>query len=274
MGGVGGHAPAQGEVGVAAGAEQGGVLLAQLADLGQQFQVACAALVGLGPPHPLPHRRVERPLHHRQVGRRVQAEQQAALGVALGRLQHALGHALQLGLGERELDVLVADVLVEGLAQLVDAVLDRLGALALGRRQADAGILEAFERGFQELAIDGVARLDLARGQEQFFVLRQGGGEVLPAQLAGLGGVANGLVGVHVGQQVDRAGRVLEVGVEVVGGGQPARTGGHALELAYPGLAVGQALVAGRLDLLGVLVSREGRTGQRAGSGAGQAGCR
>ena len=39
--------------------------------------------------------------------------------------------------------------------------LDLLGALALRRRQADAGILEALASVLDELALDGVARLDL-----------------------------------------------------------------------------------------------------------------
>ena len=268
-----GHATAQHEVGVALEAEQLRVFAPQLRDLAQQLEVGVAAQRRAGAPHALAGGALLGALQHGKVDRVVEAEQHVPFGVARRVLPHGLRHAGQLFRRERHLGRVVAQVLLELLAEVGDAVVDLLGAGTLVGRQADAGVLEALDGRLAVLAVDRVDRLHRARGAVQLLVLAHRRRELLPAQHAGLGGVADRLVRMDVLGQLDRVGNVLDVFVQVIRSRVPARVGRMALQRMQPGGGAGQAAVALSLQGLRVGEAGKGRPGQaRSGGERGQGG--
>ncbi len=221
------HATAQRELGVAGEAEQPGLFEARLRDLREHLQVVGAALVGLRAPEALARAGVLGRLHHRGVRRPVDGQRHLAVGVARLVLPHRLGHALELGIGERDADMRVADVAVELLAQRGQLVGNRLGAGLLVLGQRDAGILERLERELRGALVDRILERGhrLLRALVHELVHAESGLEVAPAHLALLGFRAHLGVRMHVLQEDERAALVLFPVVERLPALEPVRAG-------------------------------------------------
>jgi len=138
------------------------------------------------------------------------------------------------------------------------AMRDASEACELRWRQGHASVLEAFERGLQELTVDVVRRHDLARSPVQDLVLVQRREEILPAQFASLAGIAHRLVRVHIGEHENVAGAVFGQHVQVIVGREPAWAGGVALDPPHGGPRLGDVMGAGRRQRGGRGVVREG----------------
>ena len=182
-----------------------GQLLAQHEDLVEEVEVLRPALGELGEVVPLPRRLLPRVLHERHVGRVLEGEDVVAVLVLRVRmaLQVRLGHPLHLRGREGDPRGIVAHVAVVGLAQLLELVEDLLGALALGRRQGHAAVLEAFHGVLAQLGLDRVGRLRGAHAPEDLLVLVDLGRDRRVFLQARLGRVAHRLVGVHAAQEID-----------------------------------------------------------------------
>jgi hypothetical protein len=167
----------------------------------------------------------------------------------------------------------LADVAVEGLAQLLDLLEDLLGAPALVRRQRHARVLEALQQVLLELRLVRVHGLRGGHAREELLVLeeiRLEGRELLQARLRG---VAHRLVGRDVAQEVDRVQHVLDLDREAVPFVEDRAGALLRLHLLHGGLHAGEALVARARDRGRVEERHEGARGG-GGVGRGQRGGR
>ena len=255
LGGAAGHAATQHVVVPGVEAEQPRVLAAQPAEFDQRGEVGLAAAGIEGTPHALASGFRFGALQHRAGGRIVEAEQVAALGIARRTLPDRLGNAAQLVGAEGDAAAVLAQAAVEGLRLPVDLGVDRPRAFACGRRQGDAGILELVEFAAQVGTVDVVGRLQPRQQRMHGRVLAEPGVEGVDREVATLGGVAHGLVGMDGDQHAERSHRVgsaqphaVERGEQRPGAGCRVR---RQRQRGLAALQVGEQRSAGRVDLGG-----------------------